>query len=166
MQLFNTALRRVIEVGTILAAISLLVVMCLVVASVTARFFGRAIGGSYEMIQLIISVTISFSLAYTALKGGHVAVEVVSSRLPARFRQVATVVVSALALGFWGVMAYAGFDFILDKGMSERTETIKFPLFPFRVLLAFGLLLLALDYISVTVKALHGETPPHDVVEE
>lgn len=152
MGVFNVILRRVTGVGAFLAAACLIVVMLLVVASVTARFFGTAISGSYELTQLLISVTIAFSLVYTAMHKGHVVVQVVLTRLPARVRRIAGVLISLLSLVFWGLVAWGGAKFAIGKGLKETSETLDIPHLPFRAMFALGILLFALSYLPAVVK--------------
>lgn len=166
MNVLEKAVLRITRAGTVLGAVGLLIVMLLVVTSVVARFFGSAVSGSYEMTQLIISVTISFSLAHTALNNGHVMVELVVTRLPAGVQRVATVIVSALCLVFWGLLAFAGVDFAMDKGLREVSETLDMPHLPFRAFLALGMLLLALSYAPRVVKGAARPAGDHDLMGE
>ncbi|MHB1343604.1 MAG: TRAP transporter small permease [Thermoleophilia bacterium] len=164
MKVLDKAVSRVTGLGTVLGAVGLLIVMSLVVASVVARSFGSAVPGSYELTQLIITVTISFSLAHTALKNGHVTVELFVTRLPARVRVLATILVSALSFAFWALIAYAGIRFAVDKGLREVSETLDVPHLPFRALLALGMLLLALSYASHIAKSSREPSGDHDLV--
>lgn len=153
MGVVNLIVRGVTGAGTALANVLLLVVMMIVVASVVARFaFGVAISGSYELTQLFISVTIAFSIVYTALHKGHVVVHVVLTKLPGQARRIGGIVTSLLSLVFWGLVAWAAAGYAIDKGLRETSETLDVPHLPFRVLLALGIVLLALSYLPAVVK--------------
>ena len=148
METFTLIIQRVTRVGTILAGIFLIGAMLLVVASVISRFFNVAITGSIELMQLMISVTIAFALAYTALRKGHVVVNILISRFPVMSGAIIGVVISFISLAIWILMSYAGAQFIFEKGMTELSETLRIPYAPFRSIFTLGLLLLSLSFVS------------------
>ena len=148
MEIFASIVQRVTKVGTVAAGIFLVGAMLLVVTGVIVRFFNIAIVGSYELMQLMIAVTIAFALVYTALRKGHVVVKIITSRFPTRIGAIVGIVVSFLSLAIWGLMSWATAQFVYEKGLREVSETLEVPYLPFRVVFILGLLLFSLSYIS------------------
>lgn len=130
------------------AGVFLLGAMLLVVTSVIVRFFNIAIVGSYELMQLMIGVTIAFALVYAALRKGHVAVKIIASRFSTRTGAIVGIAVSFLSLAIWGLMSGATAQLVYEMGLREVSETLEVPYLPFRVVFILGLLLFSLSYIS------------------
>jgi len=147
MKRFADIVRRIIVLGTGLGAVFLAGIMVLIVASIITRFFGRVIPGSYEMIELMIVVTVAFALAYTGLRQGHVIVNIIVSRFPQRFQGIVAGFTCLISLGIWGLMAWAAYDIAVEKGILEVTDYFLVPYIPFRFIFALGLLLLSLVFL-------------------
>lgn len=126
----------------------LLGAMLLVVTGVIARFFNIAIVGSYELLQLMMAVTIAFALVYTALRKGHVVVKIVVSRFSVRTGAIVCILVSFLSLAIWVLIAGATAQLVYEQGLRAISETLEVPYLPFKIALILGLLLLSLSYIS------------------
>ena len=58
-----------------IAAGAVIAMMLLTSADVILRLFRRPITGAYEIVGLLGAIVISFSLAYTSVEKGHIAVE-------------------------------------------------------------------------------------------
>jgi TRAP-type C4-dicarboxylate transport system permease small subunit len=154
MNRFEKILEWLTHIGTGLGAFFLAGIMVLIVASIITRLFGRVVPGSYEMIELMIVVTVSFSLAYTGLKQGHVIVNIVVSRFPERLQIFCTVFTCLISLGFWGALAWAAYQIALEKGILEVTEYFLIPYIPFRFVFTIGLLLVSLTFLIEMLKSI------------
>lgn len=154
MNRFADIIRRVTVLGTGLGAAFLAGIMVLIVASIIVRLFGRVIPGSYELIELMIVVTVAFALAYTGLKQGHVTVNIIVSRFPQRVQDIVAGFTCLISLGIWGVMAWAAYKIAVEKGILEVTEYFLVPYIPFRFVFALGLLLLSLAFLIDMYNAL------------
>lgn len=154
MNRFADVVRRIIVLGTGLGAVFLAGIMVLIVASIITRFFGRVIPGSYEMIELMIVVTVAFALAYAGLRQGHVTVNIIVSRFPQRFQGIVAGFTCLISLGIWGLMAWVAYDIAVEKGILEVTDYFLVPYIPFRFIFALGLLLLSLVFLIDMYKAM------------
>ena len=154
MNRFTDIVRRITVLGTGLGSIFLAGIMVLIVASIITRFFGRVIPGSYELIELMIVVSVAFSLAYSGIKRGHVVVKIIVDLFPERVQDIIAGFTNFISLIFWGVVAWAAYKITVEKGILEVTDDLLIPYMPFRFIFAFGLLLLAMAFLIEMVKAL------------
>jgi len=155
MERVENLIHRVTGLFTALGAFFLLTMMCTVVANIIYRFFGRVIVGSYELVELMVLITVTFALAYAAVKKGHVVITILISRLPNRVQSVLEAITSLISVGTWGVIAWAAISMLLERWMSERTEMLSVPYLPFRSIWVAGLILLCLIYVIWIIKAVN-----------
>ncbi len=157
MDSFVNAFRRISSVGAIIGACFLAGIMLLVVTSIIVRLFGETVPGSYEIIELLIVVTIAFAYAYTSLKQGHISVTLLSSRFKPRTQAIVASLTWLISLVIWGLIVWSSTDFMLTKWIRERTELLEIPFLPFRMVWVFGLFLfciaLAIDMYNAVKKA-------------
>ena len=102
---------RVLATGFALAGALALAAMSLVTtASILGRWlFARPIAGDYEIAQLGTAVAVAAFLPYCALRGGHVLVDFLTARTPARLRA---------ALDAFGNVAIAAVGFLVAWRLS------------------------------------------------
>ncbi|MBN2034295.1 MAG: TRAP transporter small permease [Deltaproteobacteria bacterium] len=125
----------------IISSISLVFMMLVVVVHVVGRnLFNAPLYGGVEIISLSGVVLISFALGYTQLQKGHIAVEVLVTRLPeslriplAVFALVASLITGALLI--WGAIDYF-WDAIIKRG--SYTLVLHLPSAPFRFVWVLG----------------------------
>jgi TRAP-type C4-dicarboxylate transport system permease small subunit len=115
--------------------------MILVVGSIIIRPFGRAIPGSYEVIELLIVVPVAFGFAYTMLQQGHISVNFLMARLEPRTQAIVASFMWFLSLGIWAVIGWANTNLMIHKWLREKSQFLEVPFLPFRVVWVFGLLL-------------------------
>lgn len=128
-----------------LAAIVLVFIVLLVVTNIILRPFGKAIMGAYDLVIVLTPVAISLSIAYCAVKDGHVAVGMLVERFPKRVQKIidfitGSIVIVTLLIATWYVVQHA------DKMRQnqEVTTTILIPYAPFILLIALGIGMTAL----------------------
>jgi len=69
-----------------LAGAAVIIMMLLTCADILLRLLRHPIPGTYEMVGFLGTVIISFSLAYTSIEKGHIAVEILVEKLPGACR--------------------------------------------------------------------------------
>lgn len=146
--------RRTTEIGAVLGGVFLVAMMALIVSNIIFRVFGSVIPGSFEISELFIVVTASFALGYAALHQSHVDVEIIVSKLPARWRAIINVITSFLSMATWAISAYASTLIMVERWLTEVTEMLSIPYLPFRLVLLFGLILISLIYLINMLAAL------------
>lgn len=142
----------------VLAALAMVFVMLLTVADVILRRFILPVPGAYDIVSLVSSFIISFSLGYTSVQKGHIAVEFLFEKLPERAARILSAVNELVAATFFGILAWQSVAYALRSMASgEVSPTIRLPFFPFIIGLALGCLLLSLilavNFIKETEKA-------------
>ncbi|MBW2636040.1 MAG: TRAP transporter small permease [Deltaproteobacteria bacterium] len=114
------------------AAGALVIMMVLTCCDVVLRFFRHPIPGTYEMVGLLGTVIISFSLAYTTAKKGHIAVEFIVSKFGRRAQNSIDAVNDFLALILFAVITWQSALYALDlKASKEVSLTVQIPIHPF-----------------------------------
>jgi TRAP-type C4-dicarboxylate transport system permease small subunit len=151
---FANIVGRICSVGSAIGAAFLGGMMVLIVAVVVVRPFGEVIVGSYELIELLIVVTVAFALGYTALKKAHTVVDILVSRFPKRLQAIVAVFTCFLSFGIWGWITWAGLDIALKKGIMERTDLLLVSYLPFRLVWVFGLFLISIIFLIEMLNAL------------
>lgn len=163
----NRALSAVIRGVTIMAGISVFLMMVQVTVDVALRaLFGTGIPGTLTIVSYYYMVIAAFvPLAFAELRRAHIQMELVSDMLPKRV---------ARSLNGWqlvpvglltGGLAWRGFDEALKqmaRGVSQVQGVTSIPTWPatFALPLGAGLmtLLVALRFVEFLLNAEHPET--------
>ena len=128
-----------------LAAIVLALIVLLVIVNVILRPFDKAIMGVYDLVVILTPVAISLSLAYCAVKGGHVSVGLLVERFPKRVQKIIDFITGAITIvtlltATWHVVERAE----MMRQNQEVTTTILIPYAPFILIIALGIGMLTL----------------------
>jgi TRAP-type transport system small permease protein len=132
--------------------------MLMVIYEITMRyFFGRPFRGGYELTELAMSVIVAFGMPYTAIKRGHVTVDILSRWLDAPGMRWLTVLVhlagaATLALIAWRAWSYAQGS--LSSG--SLTNMMRVPKFPFQAAVAISMGLFAIVLVLDAARAWVG----------
>lgn len=128
-----------------IAAGAVVIMMALTSADVVMRFFRHPIPGTYEIVGLLGAVAASFSLAYTTVKKGHIAVEFVVQKMPRRIQFAVDIFNNAIGCLLFGILAWQSALYALDlKTSGEVSLTLQMPIYPFVFGIAAGCGLLCL----------------------
>jgi TRAP-type mannitol/chloroaromatic compound transport system permease small subunit len=102
------------------------------------------------------ALIVALGAGHTLLKGGHVVMDVITSRLPERTRLILRVVAFAVFVLAVGIIARQTALFAWRSAqIAERSSTIlDIPVFPTKLAMAVGVLLLWLQGTSLFVKDL------------
>lgn len=128
--------------------------MVLIVANIIYRLFGHVIAGSYELSELMIVVAVAFALGYAAVHKSHIVVKIVISRFSQRWQSIIEVLMSLISLATWAVIAWASFNVLSQRWLTEVTDLLDIPYLPFRIIFVLGLVIFCLVYITDLVRAL------------
>ena len=122
----------------------LAVMMFLTGTDVTLRYiFNRPIAGAYELTELMMVILVFWCLSYTQLEKGHVAIDLVFSRLPKRVQVITDVIVYCLCLGLFTLLVWQSVVQAKSKLASGLvTGTLTIPVWPFYLVVAFGCLIM------------------------
>jgi TRAP-type C4-dicarboxylate transport system permease small subunit len=144
---------RTATVTAIAGGVLILAVAVLVTASVLGRWlFNQPIPADFEFVEMGVGIAVFAFLSYTQMRGGHIAVDTFTQRLPPRVNAAidgvwALLLCAFLALFAWGLVSGA----IEARHYGETLVQLPWPIWPVYALSAF---LCALACISAGVSAL------------
>lgn len=139
----------------VLASISTIVMMLGISTDVAYRnLAGESIPGVLELSETALVATIFFGLAYAGTSNAHVAVDLLTSRLPEAAARVCLLVAWLLACVILGWLAYATFERAMTSfGQNEtRMGLVNWPLWPARWFIVVGFVALAVVAVVNVVR--------------
>jgi len=131
------------------AVIFILVMMVSITADVGGRYlFNTPILGTTELNRTLLVYAVCFALGYTEFRKRHIRVELVLNRLP-KARTLVEGLQLLLALVLMGFATYASSVIAYNATVQGEYETgiINFPMWPGRIALAVGCLMLCMQYV-------------------
>lgn len=140
-----------------IVAIGVLVAMMLfTVLDVFLRaFFNRPIRGDVELIEVGMVCTSFLGLAWCAMRGMHIKVDLVVSFLPKRTQRIIDSFGYLLGLGICILLAWQGLlEGIANWKMNSLSATLEFPIFPFYWVVALGFAVLCLAILVLLTRSL------------
>jgi len=146
--------RRLSSDGVAIGAAFLTGMMVLIVANIIYRLFGHVIPGSYEISTLMIVVAVAFALGYAAVHNSHIVVKIVVARFSQRWQSILGVLMSLISIGTWAVIAWASYNVLSQRWLTEMTDLLDIPYLPFRMIFVLGLVVFCLVYVTDLVNAL------------
>lgn len=152
--------RPVIRIGGYIAALALAAMMLLTVTDVFLRFvFNRPILGCTEIAEHMMVVLSFLAIAYAAIEGIHVRVELLVKRLRKKAQALFAIIgfLLSLVLCIPLTLVYIP-EAISVKNFGEESEVLAIPAFPFYVVVIIGCALLTVVVIIELIKAIQRFT--------
>ncbi len=138
-----------------IAAGAIVAMMLLTSTDVILRLFRHPIPGTYEIVGLLGAVVIAFSLAYTSIEKGHIAVEFLVQKFPRNVQLFITAINDLLSTFLFGLIAWQSILYASDlKQSGEVSLTLQAPIYPFIYGIAAGCGLLCFVLILEFLKSL------------
>ncbi|MCK4533970.1 MAG: TRAP transporter small permease [Syntrophobacterales bacterium] len=138
-----------------LAAGAIMVMMLLTFADVVLRLFRHPIPGTYEIVGLMGTVGVSFALAYTTAKKGHIMVEFLTNRMSKKVQFIVAATGEFFSAILFGIIAWQSALYALDlKRTGEVSLTIEMPVYPFVFSITIGCFLVCLILATDFYKSL------------
>ena len=127
------------------AAAAVAGMMVLTCMDIILRLFRHPIPGTYEMVGFLGAVFAAFSLGYTSVNRGHIAVDFVVQKLPPRAQSLVDGVNALVCAVFFGFLTRQSLVYAGDlKTHGEVSMTLQMPVYPFVYGIAAGCFLLTL----------------------
>ena len=124
---------------------------------VVARYvFGRPTLWAHELSVMMFGTFIIIGGAYTQFKGGHVNMDLVHRLLSTRARALLDMVTFFVALAFLVTLLWVGGKTAIKSVMELEHASTQWgpPIYPFRVMLPLGALLLILQLVAKFIRDL------------
>jgi len=114
------------------AAAALLAMILLTTLDVFVRLFRSSIPGTYDVVALLGAVVASFSLGYTSVEKGHIAVDFLVGKLSPAVQALIDAVNALLATALFGVAAWQSALYAASLADSGQVSlTLQIPVYPF-----------------------------------
>ena len=140
---------RLTELLTFLAGLILVAMVLLTCANIVFRLFWVPVSGTYELMGFSGALLTAFALAYTQIKKGHIAVDVLVNIFPQKTQRVLSLINNGMCFVFFTL---AGWQLAIKaanlKTTGEVTETLRIIYYPFTYAVALGCAVLALILLA------------------
>jgi len=164
MQYISKWTQKTALILLLLGALGMFISMFLGFADVVGtKFFDWPVPGALEITESTMVLIVFGALAFTQTQRGHIRVEIFYTDRSPRVKAFMDAVTHFVAIAYFSLLVWQGFnEAIYSFEIHEATMgTIRFPLFPARLLLVLGsgllLLQLALDLIQDIRNMVTGE---------
>jgi TRAP-type transport system small permease protein len=131
MSYFDKFIARISSALYWIARFALFAMMILTCCDVFLRYvFNRPIVGSYDLTTLLGSVVIAFSIPQTTLNKGHVVMEALTAKLPAKTQKIFAVITACIGIIIFVIFSWNLFVYgtiLLRSG--EVFPTLRMPIF-------------------------------------
>ena len=121
------------------AGIGLVGMLGLIIADIIGiKLFSNPIDGAIEIVAFLGVLVTAFAIAYTHVTGGHIKVEFLILRLPARAQSIIATFVFLLGIILFALLAWRSYEYgrvLQTTGEVSMTQGI--PFYPFVYALAF-----------------------------
>lgn len=128
----------------------LVCMMLLITFDVVSRyFFNKPVQGTFELVEVMMGVVVSLSIAYCGLQRGHVSVELLTDQLSVKPRRIVDIIHTVVCIVFFAAVSFkVSQQAVVIKESETVTVLLEIPIYPFLWILSFGAALLALVYFS------------------
>ena len=139
------------------AAVAIFAMMALTCVDVFLRyFFRKPITGTYEIVALLGAVAVSFAMAHTLAKKGHVAVSLIVQMFPKRLQGIVESFISIFGIILFGLITWQSILYGIDcQKAGEVSMTLEWlPFYPIIYGVALGAAVVCLVLIVDLANAL------------
>ena len=128
--------------------------MLITVVDIFMRYlFSQALTGTSEVVEYMMVCMVFFGLAWCALKGRHITVDLVVSRLSPKAQAIVDIITYVLGLCLCFVLSWHTFlESLLQHRAGFTSQFLKVPTYPFYVVIALGFAMLFLAILSLLVR--------------
>jgi len=151
-KIVETASRYVNLVGIVI----LLGMMMLIVVDVFLRYvFNKPVPGSVEVVEFMMGAVVFTGMAYTGIKKGHIGLGFLVSKMPARGQAVVDTFNFSVSTLFFALVSWKSVvQSVVLYRSSQTSSVLGIPAYPFLIVLAVGSGLLALVFLTFTVRSI------------
>ena len=132
--------------------------MMLTVTDVFLRyFFDSPVTASMELTEWLMVFVAFLGLAWCAIKGRHIKVEIIVGRLPHRAQEVINSINAFIIMGLCAFLGWRAFaESFVSRQMHFASEVTGIPHWPFYILTTFGFALLFLAMTTILVHSIYN----------
>ena len=154
MKKLEYLVRTIADKFNLISAAAVVIIMLVIVMDITMRIFRISLPGAYDIVSLLGTVVIAFSLTYTTIQQGHIAVDLVYQKLPEKIHPFIDFFNDAAGFIFFAVLSWQSFLYAGSlKAAGEVSLTIKIPSYPFVAGIGLSCLLLSIYLLLNLIKS-------------
>lgn len=147
-----------------LASVTLLAIMATTFVDVIGRtFFGRALVGTVETVELLMGVLVFSALALTELHNRHITVETFQSFFPRPVKRLAMIINLLLAVLITALLArqliIKTYEILQEQ---EHTQILEIPYWPTAIIMSVGIVLFLLVLLLRLINAIINPIAKND----
>jgi TRAP-type mannitol/chloroaromatic compound transport system permease small subunit len=155
LEIFIRIVERINKLIGNVVAIAIPAIMVLLTLEVILRYlFNNPTTWAMEISQMLMCFFVALGGGYTAIKGNHVNVDILVSKLSERNRSILSIATAPLFFIFTGLFL-AKITEIAWQSMEVLETSGSFfdpPVYPIKIMMAFGVLFLFLQGLSNLIK--------------
>ncbi|GEM_PF-1563314 len=152
--------RSISSVLGIAATIATLVMMIAIAIDVVYRlFYDKSVPGVLEVSETALVTAVFLGLAYTGVTNSHIAVDLLTERLPAKAAQwvIATAWIATTVFLAWMLIAVTSRAMDSTAEGEQRFGLVAWPIWPSRWVIAVGVAAMLLVAIVNVIRTLSGK---------
>lgn len=153
--------------GFIVVAVALLALMAILgtVDVLSLNLLGRPLAAATELASAMLPITVMLAMSYAQQQRAHITVDLFSSFFSPLLQKAATSLTLVLGLVVFALLSWGAWRLAISSiEMSERAvAAVAFPVWPAKLLFAFGATSCTLQLLSELVRllVLGEEQPPN-----
>ena len=139
--MFTAAIITLSRIFVAIAAAGLLAMMFLTAFDVVMRYvFNQPVRGAMEVVEYLMAIVVSFSIAWCAHEKAHVSVDLFMTRFSGKVQALVHIFTSCIAMLFVFFMTWHNILHIKDVYASNITSAVLgIPVYPFMGMMSLGL---------------------------
>lgn len=158
MKQIEAILKKITGVVSIISYVGIVVIVLITVCDIGLRFLtGRSILGCYEIVQVLLMMTVFASFAYTQSEKGHISVTFIIIHFPEKLQMFLYSVLGFCSTIISVLVSYAAFKQMQGVLATDTTtQTLLIPMAPFFVVEGIGMLIFSIALCYDAVKGVIG----------
>ena len=145
MNLLNKISRFLNRTLVWMAGMFLVAMVLLTCSNIFLRLVWTPVRGTFELMGFFGAIVVAFSLGYTQIKRGHVAVDILVTQFSKKTRRILDSINYFICMIFFAATAWQIAKWGTNlRQTGEVTETLRIIFYPFTYGVAFGCIVLAL----------------------
>jgi len=154
MRKIEYLVKTIAEKFNLISAAAVVMIMLVIVMDITMRIFRISLPGSYDMVSLLSTIVIAFSLTYTTVMNGHIAVDLVYQKIPEKIHPYIDLFNETAGSLFFAALSWQSFLYAASlMAAGEVSLTIKIPTYPFVAGIGLSCFLLSIYLFINAIKA-------------
>ncbi|PLX40081.1 MAG: hypothetical protein C0608_10015 [Deltaproteobacteria bacterium] len=148
---------RVEAIFCTLGAIALALMAAVLGCGIFSRYlFNSPLPGVYDVVQLLLVWVVFLSLSYTQREKRHIRVEIILRKMSERANHMMDALATALGFFLCGFMAWQSLEAAWSStvNMEYWPGLLRVPIYPSKIALALGVVLLGLRFGIDTIRSL------------